>query len=106
MLVSEHSQIAMLAMGALQVPCAACVLPLPGHAWGVKISAVWGKGKAHDGDEGLGLALCAAQDIEQLLHAHGLHSAGPHQVLHNLYKLLAAAASAVPSGSSGRAASM
>ena len=47
-----------------------------------------------------------AQDIEQLLVAHGLHSTGPNQVLQNLYKLLAAAASAVPSGSSGRAVSM
>ncbi len=46
-----------------------------------------------------------AQDIEQLLHAHGLHSSGLNQMLQNLYKLLAAAASAAPSGSSGRAAS-
>ena len=47
-----------------------------------------------------------AQDIEQLLAAHGLHSTGPNQVLQNLYKLLAAAASAGPFNSSGCAQSM
>lgn len=46
------------------------------------------------------------QDIEQLLNAHGLHSTGVNQLLQNLYKLLAAAASAAPSSSSGRAPSM
>ena len=49
---------------------------------------------------------CDAQDIEQLLNAHGLHSTGINQLLQNLYKLLAAAASAAPSNSSGRAPSM
>ncbi|KAK9915911.1 hypothetical protein WJX75_005884 [Coccomyxa subellipsoidea] len=46
------------------------------------------------------------KDIEQLLNAHGLHSTGINQLLQNLYKLLAAAASAAPSNSSGRAPSM
>ena len=50
--------------------------------------------------------LCGEQDIEQLLNAHGLHSTGINQLLQNLYKLLAAAASAAPSNSSGRAPSM
>ncbi len=49
---------------------------------------------------------CGEQDIEQLLNAHGLHSTGANQLLQNLYKLLAAAASAAPSNSSGRAPSM
>ena len=38
----------------------------------------------------------AAQDVEQLLHAHGLSAVGAHQLLPNLHKLLAAAASAAP----------
>ncbi|BDA44341.1 hypothetical protein COCOBI_05-5250 [Coccomyxa sp. Obi] len=46
------------------------------------------------------------KDIEQLLNVHGLHSTGVNQLLQNLYKLLAAAASAAPSSSSGRAPSM
>lgn len=47
------------------------------------------------------------QDMEQLLHAHGLHSMGATQLLQNLYKLLAAAASGAPptSSSSMRAGS-
>jgi hypothetical protein len=36
------------------------------------------------------------KDLEQLLHAHGMSSYGPNQVLANLYKLMTAAASALP----------
>ncbi len=36
------------------------------------------------------------KDIEQLLHAHGLASSGPNQLLQNLYKLTSAAAAALP----------
>ena len=44
------------------------------------------------------------QDVEQLLHAHGLHSMGAPQLLQNLYKLLAAAASGAPPTSSSKCA--
>jgi len=37
------------------------------------------------------------KDLEQLLHAHGMSSSGPNQVLANLYKLMSAAASGLPS---------
>ena len=47
--------------------------------------------------------LCAAvgvfllnKDVIQLLQAHGISAAGPNQLLHNLYKLLLAAQSALP----------
>ena len=36
----------------------------------------------------------ALQDVEQILNAHGLTATGASQVLANLHKLLAAAASA------------
>ena len=38
--------------------------------------------------------VCALQDVEQILNAHGLTATGASQVLANLHKLLAAAASA------------
>jgi hypothetical protein len=41
------------------------------------------------------------KDIEQLLGAHGLTSAGPSQLLQNLYKLTSAASSALPPPSPG-----
>ncbi|KAK9803272.1 hypothetical protein WJX72_004606 [[Myrmecia] bisecta] len=41
-----------------------------------------------------------SKDIEQLLNAHGLSAVGPSHVLQNLYKLLAAAASALPPSAS------
>lgn len=44
----------------------------------------------------------ARQDVEQLLHAHGLSAVGPHQLLPNLHKLLAAAASAAPVAAGSR----
>ena len=51
----------------------------------------------------LPLRLCAAvgvfllnKDVIQLLQAHGISAAGPNQLLHNLYKLLLAAQSALP----------
>ena len=50
--------------------------------------------------------MVCVQDVEQLLNAHGLHSMGGAQLLQNLYKLLAAAASGAPnSSSSARAGS-
>ena len=36
------------------------------------------------------------KDVIQLLQAHGISAAGPNQLLHNLYKLLLAAQSALP----------
>jgi hypothetical protein len=36
------------------------------------------------------------KDITQLLQAHGISAAGPNHLLHNLYKLLCAAQSALP----------
>jgi len=44
--------------------------------------------------------------VEQVLHVHGLHSMGAAQLLQNLYKLLAAAASAAAPSSSVQAASL
>lgn len=36
------------------------------------------------------------KDVEQLLHAHGITSSGPNQLLANLYKLVSAAAAGLP----------
>ena len=41
------------------------------------------------------------KDLEQLLAAHGLSSCGPNQLLANLYRLLAAAASGLPAQGGG-----
>ena len=38
------------------------------------------------------------KDIIQLLQAHGISAAGPNQLLQSVYKLLAAAESALPRG--------
>ncbi|KAK9827991.1 hypothetical protein WJX81_005964 [Elliptochloris bilobata] len=82
--------------------------------------ALWDEEQSSDGGRGVGAlefplycsgaettrfayaVFLLSKDVEQLLHAHGLSAVGPHQLLPNLHKLLAAAASASPVAASTR----